>query len=173
MRSLGAEASAFIFQRHADFERSLPGNITVTFHWNPFPENTTLLMDTWRHERKPALIVTTTSLWHMLYYSDADLYRTQLERMLEATQNMLPKLPDVPKPVMVLATGTEVHPELLVTPAKRAAMTQKQVDAYNQALDDAGLLAPRGPFGMLDMFSMTHGEFEIGVSDFLLVERCT
>lgn len=158
MRVLGAEPSAYVFERHADFQRSLPGNVSITFHWRPFPENTTALITKWRYEKKPTLVVTTTSLWHMLYYTDADLYRTGLDALLSATRDMMPKLASTAKPHLILATGTEIHPQLLTAPAKREAMTPARVDAYNAALQASSLLAPRGPYGMLDMFSMTYGK---------------
>jgi hypothetical protein len=36
-------------------------------------------------------------------------------------------------------------------------MTPEAVDNYNKALQKAGVLAPQGPFGLLDMFSITYG----------------
>ena len=158
LRMLGADASAFSFQRHSDFNRTLPGGVSVSFHWRPFPENATALVSAWRHEKKPAVVIATTALWHMLYYTDDVAYRTRLSTLATATRDMLPKLPNVPKPLMVLATGSELHEEHLTSPAKRAAMTQQRVDAYNKAVQAAGVLAPEGPYGMLDLFSMTHGE---------------
>jgi len=160
IRMLGTSPSDnFAFQRHSDFERkNLAGNVSISFHWRPFPQNATSLFDSWRLQKRPDAIVTTTSLWHMLYYGNASGYGTQLKSLLSASRGLLATGRKKSKPLMVLATGTEVHKELLRNPVKREAMTPERVDSYNMALHDGDLLAPAGPFGVLDLFAITHGE---------------
>jgi hypothetical protein len=175
MKVLGAPPSAFVFERHGDFERNITtattmgnrnsggsgggvdSNVRVTFHWQPFPQNASNALLQWKHDKKPALIITSSTLWHMLHIRDQKSFGTDMASLAGVTSDMMPKLPDVPKPVAVLAVGTEVHAERLLSAEKRAAMTPKAVDGYNTALEKAGILAPRGPFGMLDMFSLTYG----------------
>lgn len=165
MRVLGAPPSAFLFDKHTDFERTIAVEgqdaVKISFTWAPFPQNASETILGWRHEKKPALLVTSVALWHMLYEQDAAMYGQELIRLSEATAEMIPKLSDVAKPVTVLTTGTEVHHERLLTAEKRAAMTSVAVDAYNEALQGAGALAPSGPFGMLDMFAITYGKISI------------
>ena len=162
MRVLGAPASAYLFDKHSNFERTIAVEgkdaVKVSFYWAPYPQNASETILQWRHEKKPSLIVTSVALWHMLHINDAADYGQELVRLSEATAEMLPKSPDVVKPVTVLTTGTEVHHERLLTVEKRAAMTSSAVDSYNEALQAAGALAPSGPFGMLDMFSVTYGK---------------
>jgi hypothetical protein len=172
MKVVGAPPSAFVFERHGDFERNISTTTTnnkkstsgggdsqvrVTFHWQPFPQNASNALLEWRHDKKPALIITSSTLWHMLHIRDQKAFGTEMASLAGVTEEMMPKLPEVPKPVAVLAVGTEVHAERLMSVEKRAAMTPEAVDNYNKALQKAGVLAPQGPFGLLDMFSITYG----------------
>jgi hypothetical protein len=175
MKILGAPPSAFVFERHGDFERIIStattaatgsnnnnnnndsGQVRVTFHWKPFPQNASNALSQWKHDKKPALIITSSTLWHMLHIKDEKSFGNDMASLAAVTSDMIPKLPEVPKPVTVLAVGTEVHAERLLSAEKRAAMTSEAVDSYNKALKKSGVLAPQGPFGLLDMFSITYG----------------
>ncbi|KAH7623976.1 hypothetical protein NADE_008789 [Nannochloris sp. 'desiccata'] len=174
MKLIGAPPSAFVFERHSDFERNISttipaagetkssrgdesGQVRVTFHWQPFPQNASNALLEWKHDKKPALIITSSTLWHMLHIRDQKLFGSDMTSLAAITSDMMPKLPEVPKPVAVLAVGTEVHAERLLSAEKRVAMTPEAVDSYNKALQKAEILAPLGPFGMLDMFSITYG----------------
>lgn len=165
MRAAGAPASAFFFDRHSDFERELStcdgcDPVKVTFHWRPYPQNASELLSGWQHEKKPALVVTSVTLWHMLHVGDAEGFKKAMTALGKAAADMVPKLPEVSKPVAVLATGTETHVERMLSAAKRGAMTSAAVDAYNAAVAETGALAPQGVLGMLDMFAMTYGKLK-------------
>lgn len=164
MRGLDAPPSAFVFDRHADFERALDPGVKLTFHWSPFPENTTALFTGWRRAKKPDVVVVTTALWHILHIGDAVRYERELRTLAAAAGAMLPKRGGgaPASPLLMVASATEVHPGRMTTPEKRASMTPAAVDAYNAALAASGALAAvggqGGSFGLLDLFQITHGE---------------
>lgn len=56
---------------------------------------------------------------------------------------------------LVLASGPELFTNRMKTEAKKAAMTAAHLDAYNAAVQGAGLLAPAGPFTLLDVAPLT------------------
>jgi hypothetical protein len=162
MAALGAPAQAFTYDRHADFERALDPGVRVSFHWAPFPENATALVDRMRSgadgSAGPDVVLLATALWPMLHVRDAGAYGARLRELARASRAALAeRWPANRQPVLLAAAATEVFPELLAAPAKREAMTPAAVDAYNRALAGSGLLAGEGPYGLLDMFALTHG----------------
>lgn len=52
---------------------------------------------------------------------------------------------------------TEVFPPKLKTDEKKQALTLQRVDEYNQCILDSHMLMPAGPFGLVDMHSLTKG----------------
>ena len=64
--------------------------------------------------------------------------------------------------MLLLGSTTDTFTNRQPTARKRRNMTPRQVDAYNEALDKQGLLHPQGPFRLLDMFALTHGEPLVG-----------
>lgn len=96
----------------------------------------------------------------MLHEQNVDGYQANIAAMAAAATDMIPtQLPETPRPMMVMSTGTEIHAEKLQSTAKRVAMTPVAVDTYNRAIQDAKVFLPNGPFGILDLFSMTYGMF--------------
>jgi hypothetical protein len=176
LRAVGSKDADAAIERHADFDRSFAGNDgrhahgkdvapsgNISFHWRPFPSNATELIAGWKHQRKPALAVVSVGLWHMLHVRDPGRYKDDVAALTQSTVETLPKLPGRPRPLMVMANNVEVHHDMLIAPEKRTAMTPDAVDAYNKGLNGAGALAPHGPYGLLDLFSLTHGECRLYV----------
>ena len=139
--------------------------IRLTFHWHPFPENATQALSSWSRPTKPDVLITAVTLWHMLHLRSPEKFSTEVAALGAATTAFLQRGTGVGEmhvqtahPVVLLSTASEVHGEKLVSGEKRAAMTSGAVDAYNAAIERAGALAPQGPFGMLDMLSLTYGK---------------
>jgi hypothetical protein len=147
---------AYVFHKHADFERVVGSATKVTFHWAPYPPNATDLFNKWSSEdTRPDLIVSTTSLWHILHTHDAAAYKSELAALSTAAA----KLGTSTKPpLMLLASGTEVFSNQILSVPKRRYMTGSAVDAYNAEMVGSQALAPTGPFGLLDLFRLTWGE---------------
>ena len=52
---------------------------------------------------------------------------------------------------------SEVYPPKLKTEEKRLHLTLENVDLYNRAIQDAGLLVPDGALYLVDMHHLTQG----------------
>lgn len=60
---------------------------------------------------------------------------------------------------MSFCSISEVQPELLVAENKRQRMTRDNVLRYNNALTASEVLAPAGPFSLIDVHGITAGSF--------------
>lgn len=52
---------------------------------------------------------------------------------------------------------SEVYPPKLKTEEKRLHLTYNNVDKYNEAIQDSGLLVPKGPCYLIDLHHLTQG----------------
>lgn len=128
--------------------------------------------------RPPDLVLLGASLWHLLHVADAGDYSAQLRGTAAAGEAFLLRQKQLQgggggdagaggggdagtaQPLILLASTTEVYPNLLPSEEKRRAMTPGGVDAHNRAI--AEVLAAGGPLQLLDLFGLTHGERALG-----------
>ncbi len=62
------------------------------------------------------------------------------------------------QPALLLASTTDTFTNRQPTEKKRKRMTPQNVDAYNRAMMEEGVVGGKGPFGLLDLFALTRGE---------------
>ena len=60
-------------------------------------------------------------------------------------------------PPMSFFSISEVYPPKLKTEEKRARLTLANVDKYNKALNDSGVLVPEGALYLIDVHNLTQG----------------
>ena len=60
-------------------------------------------------------------------------------------------------PPMSFFSVSEVYPPKLKTEDKRLHLTLANVDAYNRAINDSGVLVPGGPLYLIDVHHLTQG----------------
>ncbi|KAL4439864.1 hypothetical protein ABPG75_002865 [Micractinium tetrahymenae] len=115
-----------------------------------------------RRRRPPSLAVLSTTLWHLLHFTEAADFQAQLGQLRAAVEGLAPAATGqggggsgTAGPRLVLASGTETFPNKMKTAEKQRTMTAANLDAYNRAIEQSGLLAPSGPFSLLDLFPLT------------------
>jgi hypothetical protein len=65
-------------------------------------------------------------------------------------------------PPMSVFSISEVYPPKLKTEEKRAHLTLANVDKYNKALNDSGILVPEGALYLVDVHHLTQGTLLLG-----------
>ena len=61
-------------------------------------------------------------------------------------------------PPMSIFSISEVYPPKLKTEEKRQHLTLANVDSYNKALNDSGILVPEGSLYLIDVHHLTQGK---------------
>ncbi|PRW33305.1 hypothetical protein C2E21_7895 [Chlorella sorokiniana] len=115
--------------------------------------------------KRPALVTLSGTLWHLLHMTAADDFEAQLGSLGRVAAALAASAADQAggssssgggtSPRLVLASGTEMFPNRMKTVQKQHSMTSQNLDAYNRAMQQAGLLAPAGPFALLDLLPLT------------------
>ncbi|KAL4853855.1 hypothetical protein ACK3TF_005226 [Chlorella vulgaris] len=110
-------------------------------------------------KQQPSLVLLSSTLWHMLHIKSADDFAAQLKKLAAACGAYVDAASTAQgaaaAPHLLLASSTETFPNRMRTEVKQQRMTPSNVDSYNQALAQAGVLAPAGPLHLLDLFPLT------------------
>ncbi|KAI3431801.1 hypothetical protein D9Q98_010554 [Chlorella vulgaris] len=110
-------------------------------------------------KQQPSLVLLSSTLWHMLHIKSADDFAAQLKKLAAACGAYVDAASAAQgaaaAPHLLLASSTETFPNRMRTEVKQQRMTPSNVDSYNQALAQAGVLAPAGPLHLLDLFPLT------------------
>ncbi len=99
-----------------------------------------------RQQRPPSLAVLSTTLWHLLHFTEASDFEAQLGQLRAAAEGLGPAgsvgqggtAEGSAAPRLVLASGTETFPNRMKTAEKQRNMTPANLDAYNKAMEQAG-----------------------------------
>ncbi|CAN6284101.1 unnamed protein product [Urochloa humidicola] len=155
-----AAAEPELFRRHSDYRAAVPARgISVDFVWAPFESNLTRLLreDLRLAPRVPDVLVLGSGLWHMLHFADAASYGDELASVAGAAKALRSPLP-VPPPHMFWLGLPHLVNHMLNTDAKRARMNGTMLRAYDQEVDQRGLVrGDGGPCLLLDVGKLTQG----------------
>jgi len=148
--------------RHQDFEYTMDCNVRISFLWAPHPGNITTRLTQWRHEGQPLpdVLILSSALWPILHVGDDAQFGQELVRIRELLMQRH-SMPDGTTRSMNAAMTTfwmsasAVVPAKLKTEQKRQMMTPERVRTYNWRMGAAGILRPRGPAHLLEMYRIT------------------
>lgn len=103
-------------------------------------------------ELEPALMLVSVTLWHMINFMVPNDFSRQMAGLVQAAT--------VYRAAggggrLVFATSPETFPGLMKERKKKLTLIPANLDAYNQVTEQAGLLQPEGPFGLLNLFPLT------------------
>ncbi|CAL8470181.1 g9723 [Coccomyxa elongata] len=158
LRLASHDSSQQIVYGHQDFEYTLPNNIRATFKWAPYITNLTVLLSNWTREGvSPDAVVMSAGLWHMLHIDDPADYAKQLQLLGHAIKDFVGGLKVAAAPPMSFFSISEVFPPKLKTEEKRKHLTYQNVDFYNEAIQESGLLVPDGALYLVDLHHLTQG----------------
>ncbi|EFN51194.1 hypothetical protein CHLNCDRAFT_141365 [Chlorella variabilis] len=114
--------------------------------------------------RQPSVVLLSATLWHLLHVTSPADFQTELGLLNAAAEGYRRAADEVAAaaggaagtaPRLVLTSSTETFPNRMRTQDKRQSMTPANVDAYNAAIEKAGVLDPAGSFSLLDLFPLT------------------
>ncbi|XP_020572436.1 uncharacterized protein LOC110019193 [Phalaenopsis equestris] len=151
-----------LFRRHSDYHTVISElGMKLDFVWSPFESNITSLLQRLRGgPRLPEVLVAGSGLWHMLHVNNASDYGESLASVRKSAASIVPPfssgLAMQPPHMFWLGMPTLLNP-MLNTEEKKVKMSRIIWEAYDQEVDDSGVLrSSGGSFVLLDIGSLSH-----------------